>query len=105
MEDNDFMESKIFCNKVTFHVSRKVKRHNSWMWGTQNPHEFVEYEHGSSKINSSAQCQFRNFMDNSFSAKKTVTGPMYSYDTAMVVLQMLGDSGNSLFQHDGGPLH
>ena len=30
-----------FSDKTTFHVSEKINRHNVYIWGIQNAHEFV----------------------------------------------------------------
>lgn len=34
-----------------FHISGRVNRHNCRIWGTENPHEPVELESDSPKVN------------------------------------------------------
>ena len=48
-DDNDYLNSVIFSDEVTFHVSGKVNKHNIRIWGSENPCEFVEKESDSPK--------------------------------------------------------
>ena len=51
LEDNTFLPRMIFSDEATFHLSGKVSRHNVHIWGLENPHEIVQHEHDSPKIN------------------------------------------------------
>ena len=48
-DDNGHLNSVCFSDEATFHVSRKVNKHNIRIWGSQNPCEVLERE--SPKIN------------------------------------------------------
>ena len=51
MEDDTFLPRLIFSDEATFHLSCKVSRHNVRIWGLENPHEIVQHERDSPKIN------------------------------------------------------
>jgi len=44
MEENDFVERFIFCDKATFHISGKVNVHNVRIWGTEQLHAQIEHQ-------------------------------------------------------------
>ena len=46
-----FLKCVCFSDESTFHVSALINRHNSRIWGSQNPHETYELERDSSKLN------------------------------------------------------
>jgi len=50
MEDDTFLPRLIFSDEATFHLSGKVSHHNVRIWGLENPHEIVQHERGSPKI-------------------------------------------------------
>jgi hypothetical protein len=43
MEEDSFPEKLVFNDEASFHISGKVNRHNARIWGTENPHEFLEH--------------------------------------------------------------
>ncbi|GFO35890.1 hypothetical protein PoB_006239500 [Plakobranchus ocellatus] len=49
--DPDLLSKIIFSDEVTFHLSEKMNKHNVRIWGTQNPHATLEFEHNSPKVN------------------------------------------------------
>ena len=50
-DDNDYLNSVVFSDEATFHVSGKVNKHNIRIWGSENLCEVVKKERDSSKIN------------------------------------------------------
>ncbi|GBN44650.1 hypothetical protein AVEN_47710-1 [Araneus ventricosus] len=40
--DNDFLQRIIFTDEATFHVSDHVNKHNTRIWGSENPHFIIE---------------------------------------------------------------
>jgi hypothetical protein len=36
------LDKIVLSDEATFHLSGKVNRHNIIIWGSQNPHQFVE---------------------------------------------------------------
>jgi hypothetical protein len=50
-DDETFLSKICFSDEATFHLSRKVNRHNIRRWGSENLHAVVEYVRDSLKIN------------------------------------------------------
>jgi hypothetical protein len=50
MTEEGFLDSVVFSDYSTFHISGKVYRHKVRIWGTENPHEIVQHEKASPKI-------------------------------------------------------
>ena len=40
----------------TFHVNGKVNKHNTRIWGTENPHEILEHQRDSPKVTECVLC-------------------------------------------------
>jgi hypothetical protein len=52
MSSNDhFLEKVQFSDEVTFHISSAVNHHNVRIWGSENPHAYVQHQRDSSKVN------------------------------------------------------
>jgi hypothetical protein len=49
--DNSFLDTDFFNNELILNVTGMVNRHNSRIWGSENPHVVHDYEHGNSKLN------------------------------------------------------
>ena len=43
MEADGFVESIVFIDEATFHLSGKVNRYNMHIWGAANPYAIVEH--------------------------------------------------------------
>ena len=50
LEDDGFDDRLVFSDEVTFHVNGKVNKHNTRIWGTENPHEILEHQRDSPKV-------------------------------------------------------
>jgi hypothetical protein len=50
-DDDTFMKHVVFSDEATFDVSGKVNRHNCRIWGSENPHEVMEHERDTPKLN------------------------------------------------------
>ena len=46
-----FVEKMQFRDETTFHVSGAVNRRNVRIWGSENPHAYVEHQRDSTKVN------------------------------------------------------
>ena len=46
--DDNFLEKVQFSDEVTFHVSGAVNRRHVRIWGSENPHAYVEHQRDSS---------------------------------------------------------
>jgi hypothetical protein len=51
LDDDAFLKHAAFCDMAIFHISGKVNRHNCWIWGSENPHEVMEHEHDTPRLN------------------------------------------------------
>ncbi|GBM64865.1 hypothetical protein AVEN_157115-1 [Araneus ventricosus] len=49
-DDENFLQSVIFSDEATFHVSGIVNRHNTRIWGLENPHAVLEQARDSRKV-------------------------------------------------------
>jgi hypothetical protein len=49
--DDHFLEKVQFSDEATFHVSGAVNRRNVRIWGSENPHAYVEHQLDSPKVN------------------------------------------------------
>jgi hypothetical protein len=106
MEDDKFLQHVIFSDKVTFHLSDNVKRHNVRIWGLQNPHTTLEHERDSPKVNVFCTIsQTKVYGPFSFD-ENTVTGVTYLAMLQNWLLpQIDADSEGFIFQQDGAPPH
>jgi hypothetical protein len=46
-----FLEKVQFSDKVTFHISGAANCRNVRIWGSENPHAYVQHQHDSCKVN------------------------------------------------------
>jgi len=51
VKEEGLIDHVVFSGESTFHISGKAHRHNVHIWGTENPHEMVQHERTSQKIN------------------------------------------------------
>jgi hypothetical protein len=49
--DDNFLEKAQFSDEATFHVSGAVNSPNVRIWGSENPHAYVEHQRGFPKVN------------------------------------------------------
>jgi hypothetical protein len=74
--DGHFLEKVQFSDEVTFHISGAVNRCIVRIWGSENPHAYVEHERDSPKV--SVFCTISSQkVDGPFFAEETVTGMTY----------------------------
>jgi hypothetical protein len=50
-KDEQFLHPVMFSDEATFHVSGHVHRHKVRIWANERPHDFVEHERDSPKVN------------------------------------------------------
>jgi hypothetical protein len=50
ISDDRFLEKVLFSDEATFHVSGAVNRRNVRIWGSENPHAYVEHQRDSPKV-------------------------------------------------------
>ena len=77
--DPGFLKRVCFGDESTFHVSELINRHNSRIWGSQNPHETYELERDSSKLNVWCGIMDDKIIGPFFFAEKSITAQIYLY--------------------------
>ena len=106
MEDDTILLRLIFSDEATFHLSGKVSRHNVHIWGLENPHEIVQHEHHSPKINVFSAVSVRKVYGPFFFEGNSVTGNSYlEMLLDWLFPQLNEDSEDLIFQQDGAPSH
>ena len=75
--DPGFLKRVCFSDESTFHVSGLINRHNSKIWGSQNPHETYELERDSSKLNVWCEIMHVKIIGPFFFAEKSITAQIY----------------------------
>ena len=107
LEEDGFDDRLVFSDEATFQLTGKVNKHNTRIWGTENPHSTLEHVRDSPKVN--VFCAI---------SKKPVYGPFFFEGTTVIFdayLDMLqnwlmdflldGEKADFIFQQDGAPLH
>jgi hypothetical protein len=97
-DDDAFMKHVVFSDEV----SDKVHRHNCCIWGTENPHEVMEHEHDTPRLNVWCALTSDSVIGSFFFEEATVTGASY-----LNMLQNYTITGipQGYFQQDGAPPH
>ena len=104
-DDGKFLDSVIFSDESTFHVSGSFNTHNYRIWGSENPRVSVEHVRESPKVNVfCAVSKERVF--GPFFMQTTITGIVYLDMLQEIIPQLDEDDqeGRIHFQQDGGPL-
>ncbi|GBN55459.1 hypothetical protein AVEN_3491-1 [Araneus ventricosus] len=60
MEDEAMADCLIFSDESSFHISGKVNRYNSRIWGMEKPSTVIEHERDSGKLMCSARSHHVN---------------------------------------------
>ena len=75
--DPGFLKCVCFSDESTFHVSGLISRHNSRIWGSQNPHETYELERDSPKLIVWCGIMHDEIVGPFFFAEKSTTAQIY----------------------------
>ena len=51
LEEDGFDDFLVFSDEATFHLTGKVNKHNTRIWGTAHPHSTLEHVRDSPKVN------------------------------------------------------
>ena len=86
-----------FSDEATFHVSGAVNHRNVRIWGSENPHAYVEHQRDSPKVNVFCSISSQKVYGPFFFDEETLTG--------MTFLDMLQNIPTFIFQQDGSPAH
>jgi len=72
-----FLEKMQFSDEVTFYVTDAVNHRNVRIWGSENPHAYVEHQHDSPKVNVFCANSSQKVYGPFFFAEETVLGMTY----------------------------
>jgi hypothetical protein len=70
--DDHFLEKVQFSDEVTFHISGAVNHRDVRIWGSENPHTYVEHERDSPKVNVLCAISSQKVYSPFFFAEETV---------------------------------
>lgn len=105
-DDRDLVSRIVFSDEATFHLSGKVNRHNVRIWGTEQPHQIVQHERDSPKVNVFCAISRNKVYGPFFFAENTVTGITYLDMLENYLFpQLETDSNDFIYQQDGAPPH
>ncbi|GBM18525.1 hypothetical protein AVEN_38107-1 [Araneus ventricosus] len=77
MEDETMADRLIFSDESTFHISGKVNRYNSRIWGTEKPSTVIKHESDSAKVNVFCAISSRKLYGPFLFSERSVTSNVY----------------------------
>jgi len=86
ISDDNFLEKVQFSDEATFHVRGAVNRRNVRIWGSENPHVYVEHQRDSPKVNVFCAISSQKVYGPSFFAEETVIGMTYLATVALATV-------------------
>jgi len=101
--DDHFPEKVQFSDKVTFHASGAVNRCNARIWGSENPHVYVEHQRDPPKVNVFCAICSQKVCGPFFFAEETITGMTYLDVLQLWLMPQLQNILTFIFQQDGRP--
>jgi hypothetical protein len=106
VSSNDhFLEKVRFSDGATFHISGAVNRRNVRIWGSENPHAYVEHQHDSPKVNVFCAISSQKVYGPFFFAEETVIGMTYLDMLQLWLIPQLQIILTFIFQQDESPAH
>ena len=103
--DDHFLEKVQFSDESTFHVSGAVNRRSVRIWGSENPHAYVEHQCDSPKVNVFCAISSQKAYGPFFFAEETVTGMIYLDMLQLWLMPQLQNVPTFIFQQDRSPAH
>jgi hypothetical protein len=76
-KDVQFLYRVMFSDEAILHVSGHVHQHNVRIWANERPHDFVEHERDSSKVNVWCALTGDRMIGPYFFEERTVTSHNY----------------------------
>jgi len=103
--DDHFLEKVQFSDEATFHVSGAVNRCSVRIWGSENPHAYVEHQRDSPNIKMFCAISSQKVYGPFFFVEETVTGMAYLDMLQLWLMPQLQNIPTFIFQQDGSPAH
>lgn len=101
-----FSQSNYCFDEYIFLVDGKVNERDVRIWGSENSHEIRNVRRNSEKITVSCALSIDHVNGSYYFEDPIVIGDRYLQLLNNCFLPMLFDlEANTIFQHDGGPLH
>jgi hypothetical protein len=94
-----------FSDEATFHVSSAVNCCNVRIWGSENPHAYVEHHRDSPKVNVFYAISNQKVYSPFFFAEETVTDMTYLDMLQLWLMPQLQNIPMFIFQQEGSPTH
>jgi hypothetical protein len=107
-DDERFLDSVIFSDESTFHVSGKVNTHNCRIWGSENPRFFLKDVPDSPKVNMFCSLSKERLYGPFLLMETTITGIVYLDMLREFLIPQLDEDDQEErinFQQDGSPPH
>ena len=77
LEEDGFDDRLVFSNEATFHLTGKVNKHNTCIWGTEHPHSTLEHVQDSPKVNVFCTISKKRVYGSFFFKETTVNSEAY----------------------------
>jgi hypothetical protein len=90
-------------DEATFHVSGAVNRRNVRIWGSENPHAYVEHQHDSPKVNVFCAIASQKVYCPFFCAEETVTDVTYLHVLQLLLMSQLQNIPIFIFHQEVNP--
>jgi len=103
--DDHFLKKVQFSDEATFHVSGAVNTRNVGIWGSENPHAYVEHQRDSPRTNMICAIFSQKVYSPFFFAQETVTGMTYLDMLQLWLMPQLQNIPTFIFQQDEIPAH
>ena len=107
-DDGKFLDSVIFSDESTFHVSCRVNTHNCRIWGSENPRVSLEHVPNSPKMNVFCDLGKERVYSTFFFMETTITGIVHLDMLQKFLIPQLEEDdqeGSIHFQQEGAPPH
>lgn len=104
-DEPTFLSRICFSDEATFHTCGKVNKHNCRIWGTQNPHQVLEYERDSPKINVWCGIMRNKVVGPFFFIENNINGVIYQDMLELFAIPQIQGIPGIIFQQDGAPPH
>jgi hypothetical protein len=99
--DDHFLEKVQFSDEATFHFSGAVSRRSVRIWGSENPHAYVEHQRDSPKVNVFCTVSSQKVYGRFFFAEETISGLTYLDMLQLWLMPQLQNIQTFILQQDG----
>ena len=107
LEEDGFDDRLVFSDEATFHLTGKVSKSNTRIWGTEHPHLTLEHVRDSPKVNVFYAISKKSVYGLFFFEGTTVNSKAYLDMLQKWLMKLLfdGEQADFIFQQDGAPPH